>query len=71
MTTKKYKVDREQLLRAGMLVCDNCGFPPNNHFDFPHHDYETDKEYPIGDFGRGGCAHDSKCTGYKERLRNI
>lgn len=30
-----------------------CGYPENNHFDF----------------GKRLCAHSSKCTGYKERIR--
>lgn len=67
----KYKITREYALRAGLLTCANCGWPENNHFDFPHTDYKTGKTYPIGDFGKGGCANDHNCTGYKEVLRDL
>lgn len=41
----------------GLLVCESCGHPENNHFDFRSLDGERDKP----------CAHCSKerCAGYK------
>lgn len=46
-------IDREELLKFGMLVCKHCGWPPNNHFDWDHKP----------------CAHDKNCPGYEEKLR--
>lgn len=44
---------REEALKLGLLVCADCGYPPNNHFDF----------------GKRTCAHDSRCKGYRETVR--
>lgn len=47
------EISREDALRIGLLCCEHCNWPPNNHFGF-----EPFK-----------CAHDSMCPGYKERAR--
>jgi len=44
---------RKEALELGLLVCENCGYPENNHFSF----------------GKKPCAHDSKCKEYKEVVR--
>ena len=29
------KLTLEDALKMGIVVCAHCGYPPNNHFDFP------------------------------------
>lgn len=52
---KTYIVEmtEDQAKALGILVCESCGYPPNNHFDF-----EPFK-----------CAHDPECTGLKPVIR--
>lgn len=54
------KMSRKRALELGLLTCGNCGWPANNHFDFPT------RGSPIGDFGKGGGTHDPSCKAYVE-----
>ncbi len=48
------QMSRGRALELDLLVCKNCGWRPNNHFQF-----EPRK-----------CAHDDKCPGYEETTRS-
>lgn len=52
------KLTMEQALKLGIVVCANCGWPPNNHFS------TINPPRP----GESACAHD-KCPGYKVKFR--
>jgi len=45
-----FQLTRKEALEYDLLVCQHCGFPPNNHFDFE----------------KRKCAHDNTCPGYQE-----
>lgn len=48
----KVEMTRSQALKLGIVRCEHCRYPPNNHFDF----------------GQKKCAHDGSCPGYKEQI---
>lgn len=48
------RMTRLEALRLGLIYCESCGYPPNNHF--------LDQPEKL-------CAHTSKCTGYVEKVR--
>lgn len=43
----------KQAEMLGILRCESCGYPPNNHFEW----------------GQRLCAHSNKCTGYVPGIR--
>lgn len=49
----KVEMTLEQAKKLGIVFCESCGYPPNNHFDF----------------GKRLCAHTDKCKGYKQAIR--
>lgn len=55
------EMTEEEAMSLGLLACESCGHPKNNHFDFRSHDGERDKP----------CAHCPKeeCKGYKPVAR--
>jgi len=52
------KLTMDDCKKLGIVVCANCGYPPNNHWD------ETNEETVIG----SACAH-APCKGYEPRFR--
>jgi hypothetical protein len=58
-----FRFTRKRALELGLLTCGNCGWPENNHFSF------AAAGHPIGDHGKGPCAHDNTCKSYREVQR--